>query len=374
MFRPSPRNNNPNKGDACALACCGIWLYERNVFVALERMPKPWYQRLLPLILFVTTSIVLITLCVVYNSKEEDNDTLLLRRITVFFVIFGSILTLKRFQQARGDFRLVLAKETFRHQKLDENDSPESYQYNDDTHEYELELDQFLIQHHREIHHGHSLCGCVRVDTVRQQQSDDDDDAVGLEESQELLSPQHYSDFCSKLWDMVACLCCGGCCCGCWCQWCGMCAMAQEHRHIQRLYAPRDHPHRWQRDYITLQPWIEYAPGIDELRETEALDFLSHLRAISKLSARLLKFVGVVILVLFLLTILPSQNVISMGQFLVVRSMLLPYHLCMHYVYESLAYSSIHILRSSSGFCTSLRSSCFLSTGYGIDLTFPSMP
>merc|ERR1712226_226260 len=44
-------------------------------------------------------------------------------------------------------------------------------------------------------------------------------------------------DFCTKLWSIVANMCCGACC-QCWCQCCGMCATAQEYRELKRVLPP----------------------------------------------------------------------------------------------------------------------------------------
>jgi hypothetical protein len=58
--------------------------------------------------------------------------------------------------------------------------------------------------------------------------------------------------------------CCGGAaCCGCYCQVCGVCAMAQEARELETLLLPA----RYRRlDYVTMEPYMKYYPSIYQQR------------------------------------------------------------------------------------------------------------
>uniref|UniRef100_A0A7S2K0I1 Uncharacterized protein n=1 Tax=Leptocylindrus danicus TaxID=163516 RepID=A0A7S2K0I1_9STRA len=98
-------------------------------------------------------------------------------------------------------------------------------------------------------------------------------------------------DFCTKLWSIVANMCCGACC-QCWCQCCGMCATAQEYRELKRILPPS----LFKTDYITNQPWSEYFPAIEALRSNYVTSMVAHFRAISNLSALLLKSTAAILL------------------------------------------------------------------------------
>jgi len=107
----------------------------------------------------------------------------------------------------------------------------------------------------------------------------------------EMVSIASDVDFCTKLWSIVANMCCGACC-QCWCQCCGMCATAQEYRELKRVLPPS----LFKTDYITNQPWSEYFPAIEALRSNHVTSMLAHFRAISNLSALLLKSTAAILL------------------------------------------------------------------------------
>lgn len=100
-------------------------------------------------------------------------------------------------------------------------------------------------------------------------------------------------DFCTKLW---GCLSNTFWCCGCWCQCCGCCALAQEEREVNRLTGNEEQ----KIDYLTFQPYEEYYPSIQQLREIQSKSPWKHLKAISDLSSKLLKNVAAVLLVLLI--------------------------------------------------------------------------
>lgn len=99
------------------------------------------------------------------------------------------------------------------------------------------------------------------------------------------------TDFCTKLWSIVASMCCGACC-QCWCQCCGICATAQENRELKRILPASS----FRIDYVTNQPWSEYNPQIDALRANYVTGMMAHFGAISKLSLLLLKSTAGVLL------------------------------------------------------------------------------
>lgn len=72
--------------------------------------------------------------------------------------------------------------------------------------------------------------------------------------------------------------------------------MAQEEREVERLTGNE----RQKIDYLTFQPFSEYYPTINNLREGQIRSFWKHLHAISDLSSKLLRNVAAVLVVLVL--------------------------------------------------------------------------
>ena len=117
----------------------------------------------------------------------------------------------------------------------------------------------------------------------------------GVDDSYE--TDPDFSILSSKKPDLSTCLfqtwskvCCGVVC-DCWCQCCGMCAIAQEDRELEYMLRKDGKlPEAIQIDYVTFQPFVEYYPAIQELQTSRTnRDFRSHFRALSRLSQILLK-------------------------------------------------------------------------------------
>lgn len=269
-----------SKSDACALACCGVWLWERNQYLLERKSPKPLKER--PLIVAMT--LVGSAGAVVWAVDPEN----VMVQVAVLFVIFGFLWKMFEFQHTRAFFRRNLALDVYRK----EHPQDENITLADPG------LNSFLRRHRNEIYGAHAICACSRVD-VRP-------------------SPhQHQNetqDFCSKLWQFLAACCCGTCCL-CWCQCCGMCAIAQEHRHLKMVLPPA--PELWELDYITMQPWSDYFPKIRDLRVSGEMGLLAHMRALSLLSTRLLQSALVFVIGAAIVTALPVHY--SRWELLVVR-------------------------------------------------------
>jgi hypothetical protein len=94
-------------------------------------------------------------------------------------------------------------------------------------------------------------------------------------------------DFCSLLSICFSKACCGFLC-GCWLQCCGVCALAQEARQINRLISPE----KRLVDYVTFERYCEYFEHIKKIRTKQDSAILNHFKAVSKLSRMLLKTLG----------------------------------------------------------------------------------
>jgi hypothetical protein len=304
-----------SRTDACALACCGIWLWERNQFLlsGTTIKPKSWKKRRFELALLGIGIILLVVLVYNHNDDDDNNNSQypnsVISKCLVFVTVVGVVWRLLQFQQARNAFRIALAKDQYARENPTELDHGHG-----NHHQLQGGQSRFLHEHQREIQRSHPFCGCHEMDVaVTYEESD------GPSSSPSSSSPPPPSDFCSVLWQCLASTCCGTCC-RCWCQFCGMCAIAQEHRHLRRVLLPNNTtPDLWQRDYMTFQPWTEYFPTIQQLRDSAQGSFFAHAQALSQLSLRLSIGVHVILVVILVATLLPL-HLFSAWNFLVVRT------------------------------------------------------
>jgi hypothetical protein len=307
-------HHNFSKTDACALAFGGIWLWERNRFLLTGEKPKRWMER--P---FETGIVVLLIGTAVVWSLSPHHVSLSLSLVVVLCFFFWKIL---EFQHTRKVFRQKLAIEEYRRENrrrkrgivnyLEELEEEGNGGGTDLTAtideafadpKNDPDLMNFLTEHQREVYGdgSHALCGCASAPFNPLDEEDDETD--------------HRGDFCSQLWAFLANICCGWMC-QCYCQLCGMCAIAQEHRYLADIL-PTD-PILWQLDYVTLQSWKDYYPDILRLRMSGQMKFLPHLRAMSTLSNRLVIAAAIFLVLVTLIIVLPVH--FPRWQILVVRS------------------------------------------------------
>ena len=161
------------------------------------------------------------------------------------------------------------------------------------------DLGEFMKLQEPSIRSATSICGCIPKDAilvVDPSATGNHSDAINRKKE-----PACGTDFCHWIWKALNCLCCGACC-GCWCQCLGLCATAQEDRELQRML-PRE---KILLDYITFQPFEEYAPKLNNLRETKVNNMLKHMEALSQLSKLLVR---VLLLFLGCLTVIAFTGV-----------------------------------------------------------------
>jgi hypothetical protein len=308
MFRSNTDINHDHhrhfsKTDACALAFGGIWLWERNRFVLTGEKPKRWLERPLE-----TGIVVLLVGTAVVWSLDPYHVSLSVSLVLVLCLFVWKIL---EFQYARKVFRQQLAIEEYRREIKrrkrdcvdDGTDIHSAFEESMTDPKNDPDLMSFLNEHQREVYgdSSHALCGCASATFNPLDEGEDQE--------------ENARDFCSKLWAFLAHICCGWIC-QCYCQLCGMCAIAQEHRYLVDVL-PAD-PNLWQRDYVTLQSWKDYYPSILRLRISGQTNFLPHLKALSTLSNRLVVAAAVFLVLVTLIIVLPVH--FPRWQILVVRA------------------------------------------------------
>jgi len=152
-------------------------------------------------------------------------------------------------------------------------------------------VDAYLKQNRCNTLMATAVCGCVKSD-----------DSHG-----HTTNP----DCCTRLWQCLSSLCCGMAC-KCWCQWCGMCAVAQQDYQLEQEESI-------QVDYITFEPFQEYAVKLEELRTNQVKSFWQHATNMSKLSYKLLQMLAWSLVVLAIVAVLQVERNFTLVNLLVVR-------------------------------------------------------
>jgi len=330
------REPQSSKTDACAVFCCGVYLWQRNQDILMrERRKEEGFanhddDNLLQSPIASTISkrpldalfLLLAAVAIIIWSFDTNSLLSTIGFGAVCLLILLAIWKIFRFQQARKSFRRQLAIAEYCRRR--NCDIPED--------EGDPGLALFLQEHRQGISEGgsHNLLGCAssnggwfgnNYQSSNQNHEnddstieDDDDDDDGDENNN---SPR---DFCLEFWRFLGKLCCGMLC-GCHLQLFGMCAIAQESRHLREAIPTTTRPGLWQRDYITMQPWMEYYPSILRLRLSNQIHCIPHFKALSRLSRRLLITGASVFLFVTLMFLLPIrfpkwQVVVLYGTFL----------------------------------------------------------
>ena len=308
-----------SKTDACAVFCCGVYLWQRNQDILMRERRKDDdfaddEKDMWPTTISATIEnrpldalfLVLVVVTVVLWSFDPKNLFSTIGYFALELVVVIAVWKVFRFQQARRRFRRQLAiAECYRRQNIDQ---PED--------ENDPNLAEFLERHKQEIYGdgGHDICGCASSNLGwfgsrygRDHTSDndvsntDDDDNNGEDEGNNF-----HTGFFTRAWRSLDKLCCGMLC-GCNLQLFGMCAIAQESRHLRDALPTSTRPGLWQRDYITMQPWKEYYPSILRLRLSNQIHCLPHFKALSRLSRRILIAGASVLLFVTFMFLLPIR-------------------------------------------------------------------
>jgi hypothetical protein len=347
--------------DCCALACCGMFLADRNRYLLTQQLPPPLWQRvalylIVPLCMLLVIYVVISPTTMPQATKESIQSARTLLSVTVLI-----LLTWLYYCQAvskRREVRLMIQQRS-RYQQQQQQGSGEGRMMM--TPPPSL-LDSNDLRGHPKC----CCCGCYPLD----------DDRLALNSiNNNSNKPRGQRDVCHVLWNLLANLCCGWCC-NCWCQCFGMCALAQEDRQLQQLLLRGASPttsatinnhhastsssssssiYSFQRDYITMQPFSEYYPRILRLRQQSYYSLWEHGKALSLLSSHLLKWLAGILILIIISSVLPIPNWLQPLQLLVVfgtlgQAFILLY--LVHWIYHRFDLSLDAVIKFfASGFC-----------------------
>ena len=303
--------SNPyDRSSFCALVCCGIFLQHRTRYILHGgNLPAPR-------MLSVRLPILVVALVVTFS--------LLIHGHPISFIVLVSVLsirgTLLRMKIRQQIMQSVVPEHRRRVQNLALYSVDDNNSNNNDE---DGCCCNSCCTHHRR---AHRCCAIVPVDVIYEpivvvstvlsdQQPLDDNHNNNDDHTRQRSNDTHHhhhhhhdnnnnnnnkKDSCYYLWRFLAASCCGSC--GCWCNCCGVCATAQEDREMRRHY-PRD---KFMMDYITMQPYADYYPAIQALRDesggasssSSSGLWWTHFGAMSKLSVSLCRLMGLCLLVL----------------------------------------------------------------------------
>lgn len=248
------------KGDTCSLACCGMLQMERNRFLLGATAPSLFAARfsflvVLPIFVFAAGLYLVNQPHQRYRNYKAFHIGVFMLSCVAIYVILR--LLIKCIVQMSWRRELLKQKYAF----LKETDELPTAATNEDEYAY------LMGQTYNDLMCAHVPCGWYRGDIA----------------FRELEAPLPQ-DLCSCLWQFQM-----ACCCeffrDCIIQCCGICAVAQESRDIDKIYPP----HRRAIDYITMQPVLEYYSYILEHRTEVNRRLLTHLYSISKLSLHIIQ-------------------------------------------------------------------------------------
>lgn len=231
--------------DCCALACCGVFQNDRDRFLISGVKPPScckrfWVHIVLPVWLFSMAMF-----CAV-----QVKDPYLCQLLSTGFVLalfgyffFQCIKTMWKRREIRKE--LLWSKY---HMIQTGTLRPRSDEDTMDDSQGEADLSYLMGQTRSDICNAHSLCGCYKADRPRNAAYPD---ASGM-------------DICSTMFRCFSGMCCGAMC-GMYLQLCGICAVAQEARQLEKIM-----PSKYRRiDYVTMQPHMEYYPAIYAFRHDD---------------------------------------------------------------------------------------------------------
>jgi hypothetical protein len=275
------RSLDMERVDACALMCCGVLQSDRDRYLLTGIHPPSWTRRFvihfgIPLCLFLLAAMVAFRVRNVLLNQ-------LITTALVGLLFLGFVMQCFKGKWKRVGVRkeLLWRKYQMLRQGHDFEDDAGSGPPREDDEDHG-NRSYLQGQTARDLWCAHNFCGCYTQDKPKHD------------------ADKHMAnDLLSCLWKYYSQCCCLKLC-GCHLQVCGMCALAQEGRELERLV-----PAAQRRiDYVTMEPWYKYYPTLLTLRASDSASshhatLLTHIKGLSLLSKKLLQLFLIVLVLLF---------------------------------------------------------------------------
>ena len=309
LFQYSPSDENAEdstyqtstaRTDCCSLACFGILQSDRTRYLLTGELPPSLFRRMW-IHIFVPLSIFLLAGCAAVTIQDQYSNSFIVTCLVFILIIYIAADCFRGTVERRRMREELL----WRLRELDMIDQGRG----EEAVETELMVREAgsredgtygpvdLGQPKRHMDCVHRILGCAWVDHPN---GDGSGEPIP-------------SDFCGKLWNCFANLCCGKLC-RCWFQWCGLCALAQEARETERLI-----PAGQRRvDYVTFEPYLSYYNPIRMLRSARNSNLLAHYATLSHLSSTLVRTLAVSVVAMLVLSFIPRFGGFTKGDLCVV--------------------------------------------------------
>ena len=303
LFQHTPEDDAASststvRTDCCSMACCGILQADRTRYLLTGHRPPSLLRRLrihaaVPLTLFMAAGYCAIT---VKDGYTNSFLSTLIIFVLLAYVVADCLRGTTKRRMAREELLLRMA-EMERRESAGE-DPGILMQTSFDSIDSSMDGDQGLSSSVGQTRFGmscvHRLCGFARVDH-------------GLAGA----GARRGNDLCARVWSCFAGACCGSL--GCWPQFCGACALAQEAREVERL-VPRG---RRMMDYVTFEPYLEYYRFVQVLRRDQIDPLAAHYGALSKLSASLIRLLCGAVAIMLVLSFIPRFGGFTHGDLII---------------------------------------------------------
>jgi len=283
VFDDPSRHSN-----CCALLCCGVLLSDRTAYLLGDDSTRmSWINIVLPLMFLVAIGYLTSQIQTTdatnddgeqQQQQQQEIDPSITLSICIFVFIIYTCFACFRGARKRAQARknMVLYKKEQQQQQQQGDDAVTNYHVDFDWN-----------RETRLFGNPTGCCGCYKNDDTLQ----------------ELYPSSKPKDLSAWIFQTITdVFCCGKY----WCQCCGMCAIGQEDRELQRIYKEENLLEKFQMDYITYQKYSEYYPAIQAVQNARLEDFKSHFQALSTLSKRI--FTIYIFWEVVILLVLPFQQ------------------------------------------------------------------
>jgi len=275
------------RNDCCALNCCGILSLDRTRYLLTKEKPS-WVRRILLYIVLPWVSMQLFSSFIYYYIATDENTASTIATIAMVVYILWISFFFHTWRAYRRETREIVIRKIYQ-SHVGSHGNPQG------------EL-QFLQNHTYEIEKAHPCCcGCSCCECLGCGKYPVAYDLVPMPRKEE-----YSKDICSGFWYTAYRL-CGLCQCF------GICAIGQEEREANRLVSPQERLI----DYVTYQPFDRYNSEIVALRSQRNNSLMAHFKAISSLSSKLLKALGIYLAITLALALL-ELNISALGKLSVV--------------------------------------------------------
>lgn len=264
--------------DCCALTCCGFLQNDRDRYFLTGVTPPSPFKRVIMHVILPSSLFFIAGMGAMRIRDARVNQIFSTGLIAL--LIFYFCMQCAKGRAKRVEIRKDLLFTKYQLQRGTNLADALEHERPEDEEEKEEERDYYLGQSTRDFRAAHPCCliGCYADDRHNEPISTEDDN----------VCPCMYDIACPVM-------------CGMYVQCCGLCAIAQEARDIERCVLPANYRRI---DYITMEPWSKFYPAVyrhkhcedqphgaeeqeTELKDGRTASLLGH--PLSLLSARLLQ-------------------------------------------------------------------------------------